>query len=231
MITPVVIGVSLGMLYRHVSNQEKRISRYGAGALNTSSEQSLSDQNRDRSYSRAVLNRALAYSCSYFLTWVWNIGGHIMVWRGVEIPLPYLYLWTIFFPLEGFFNLLIFMHPKVLAIKKSNETNNISWPRAFVETFWLGLTSRDSSQNNKAHAAASDKKKKNAHAALAGSGQNNNTLQLHSVVATLCSTLLVISVSEVHHIKCLPEELVKHQTLRHRLLLVVRWLSRKWSHD
>eukprot|EP00956_Cyclotella_meneghiniana_P008907 scaffold12189_cov32-Cyclotella_meneghiniana.AAC.11 len=53
MIPPVVIGVSLGMLYRHVSNQEKIISRYGAGSLNTSSGQSSSDQNRDRSYSRA----------------------------------------------------------------------------------------------------------------------------------------------------------------------------------
>ena len=98
------------------------------------------------------------------------------MWRGVQIPLPYLYLWTVFFPLEGFFNLLIFMHPKVLAVKKCSGTNNISWPRAFVKTFWLGLTSRDSSQNNKARAAASDnKKKKNDHAALAGSGQNNNT--------------------------------------------------------
>ena len=36
MIPPIVIGVSLAMLYRHVSKQEKRMARYGAGALNTS---------------------------------------------------------------------------------------------------------------------------------------------------------------------------------------------------
>jgi len=165
-IPPVVIGVSLAMLYRHVSNQEKRMSHYGTGALDTSSEQSPSDQNRDRSYSRAVLNKTIAYSVSYFLTLGWVIGIAIMKLLGVEtIPLPYDYLWTMFVPLQGFFNLLIFVHPKVLATKKYNGTDNISWPRAFVTTFWSGLVGRDSSRNNK----------KNARAALAGSNQNNKT--------------------------------------------------------
>ena len=164
-ITPIVIGVSLGMLYRHVSKQEKRMVRYGTGALHTSSEQSPSDQNRDRSYSRAVLNKAIAYSCSYFMTWGWTIVGNIVILVGVTPPIPYSYLWTIFGPLEGFFNLLIFVHPKVLATKKYNGTDNISWPRAFVTTFWSGLVGRDSSRNNK----------KNARAALAGSNQNNKT--------------------------------------------------------
>ena len=149
------------MLYRHVSKQEKRMARYGTGALHTSSEQSPSDQNRDRSYSRAVLNRAIAYSRSYFLTWGWVIGAGIMALLEVEIPLPYLYLWAIFNQLEGLFNLLIFMHPKVLAVKKSSETDNISWPRAFVKTFLSGLSSPDRSQNNRTRAAASNKKKKN----------------------------------------------------------------------
>jgi len=94
-ITPIVIGVSLGMLYRHVSKHEKRMARYGIGALHTSSEQSPSDQNRDRSYSRAVSNRAIAYLFSYFLTWGWVIGAGIMALLEVEIPLPYLYLWAI----------------------------------------------------------------------------------------------------------------------------------------
>eukprot|EP00956_Cyclotella_meneghiniana_P020195 scaffold35353_cov39-Cyclotella_meneghiniana.AAC.1 len=167
-IPPIVIGVSLGMLYKHVSKQERRMSSYGAGALNTNnSEQSSSDQNRDRSFSRAVLNKAIAYSSSYFLTWVWYIGGAIMRLVGVEtLPLPYIYLGAIFGPLEGFFNLLIFMHPKVLAVKKSNGTDNISWPRAFVKTLWSGVVGRDSSQNDKAHATDSKKMK---------TGQNNKT--------------------------------------------------------
>ena len=157
MISPIIIGVSLAMLYRHVSKQEKRMTRYGAGALNTSSEQSSSDQNRNTSYSRAVFNRALAYSCSYFITWGWLFGAFIMVLVGVKtIPLPYDYLWTIFGPLEGFSNLLIFIHPKVVATKKSNGTDNISWPRAFVKTFRSGLSSPDRSQNDRAHAAASN---------------------------------------------------------------------------
>eukprot|EP00956_Cyclotella_meneghiniana_P035354 scaffold114268_cov37-Cyclotella_meneghiniana.AAC.4 len=167
LIPPVVIGVSLAMLYRHVSKQEKIMSRYGAGALNTTSDQSASDQNRDRAFSRAVLNKAIAYSSSYFLTWLWHIGGAIMGLQGAEkIPLAYKYLWNIFGPLQGFFNLLIFMHPKVQAVKKSNGTDNISWPRAFVRAFWSGLVGR----------ASNNTKNKNAHPALAGSvGQNNKT--------------------------------------------------------
>eukprot|EP00956_Cyclotella_meneghiniana_P018776 scaffold31604_cov39-Cyclotella_meneghiniana.AAC.8 len=79
---------------------------------------------------------------------------------GIEtLPLPYIYLGAIFGPLEGFFNLLICMHPKVLALKKSNGTDNTSWPRAFVKTLWSGVVGRDSSQNNKAHAADSKKMK------------------------------------------------------------------------
>eukprot|EP00956_Cyclotella_meneghiniana_P020458 scaffold36249_cov36-Cyclotella_meneghiniana.AAC.3 len=124
--------------------QEKRMARYGTGAINTTSKQSPSDQNIDRSYSRAVLNRAIAYSCSYFLTWGWVIGAGIMA-------------------------LL-----EVLAVKKSNETDNISWPRAFVKTFLSGLSSPDRSQNNRTRAAASNKKEKNAQPALAGS-KNNKT--------------------------------------------------------
>eukprot|EP00956_Cyclotella_meneghiniana_P035096 scaffold111227_cov23-Cyclotella_meneghiniana.AAC.1 len=186
-IPPVVIGVSLGMLYRHVSKQERRMSRYGTGALNSASEQSPSDQNRDRSFSYAVLNKAIAYSVSYFLTWGWGVGAVIMTLLGVEtMPVPYDYLWAMFAPLEGFFNLLIFMHPKVVATKKSNRTDNINWPRAFVKTFWSALSSQGSSQNNRTHAAASnDKKKKNAHAALAGSEENNK------ISATYCSTSVI----------------------------------------
>eukprot|EP00956_Cyclotella_meneghiniana_P018752 scaffold31518_cov56-Cyclotella_meneghiniana.AAC.8 len=152
LIPPVVISVSLGMLYRHVSNQEKIMARYGTGALDTASEQSSSNQNRDRTYSRAVLNKAIAYSLSYFLTWGWGIGATIMglVTSGVEttLPLPYSYLLIIFNQLEGLFNLLIFIHPKVIATKKSHGADNLSWPRAFVTTFWSGLVGRNNVRLN-----------------------------------------------------------------------------------
>ena len=40
---PIIIALSLGMIYRSVSKQEKRTGRYGAGALNRSSQQNLKE--------------------------------------------------------------------------------------------------------------------------------------------------------------------------------------------
>eukprot|EP00579_Thalassiosira_antarctica_P024422 CAMPEP_0201986796 /NCGR_PEP_ID=MMETSP0904-20121228/91460_1 /ASSEMBLY_ACC=CAM_ASM_000553 /TAXON_ID=420261 /ORGANISM="Thalassiosira antarctica, Strain CCMP982" /LENGTH=468 /DNA_ID=CAMNT_0048540873 /DNA_START=210 /DNA_END=1617 /DNA_ORIENTATION=- len=41
--TPIVIGTSLGMLYRDLSKQEKRMARYGGGAFNPSATQQTTD--------------------------------------------------------------------------------------------------------------------------------------------------------------------------------------------
>ena len=45
-----------------------------------------------------------------------------------------------FQPLQGFFNLVILMHPKVIAAKKFCC---VSYPQVFAITFWVGLAGRD----------------------------------------------------------------------------------------
>ena len=82
------------------------------------------------------------------------------------MPHPYRRLWNIFGAVEwntfgaveGFYSLLIFMHPKM---KKSHGTDNITWSRAFVTAFWTGLVGRDNNLNNRAHPAANNMKNKN----------------------------------------------------------------------
>ena len=77
------------------------------------------------------------------------------------MPHPYRRLWNIFGAVEwntfgaveGFYSLLIFMHPKM---KKSHGTDNITWSRAFVTAFWTGLVGRDNNLNNRAHPAANN---------------------------------------------------------------------------
>lgn len=44
-VTPIIIGVSLGMIYKAVLNQEKKISRYGAGALGIGAHQTNAANN------------------------------------------------------------------------------------------------------------------------------------------------------------------------------------------
>eukprot|EP00956_Cyclotella_meneghiniana_P039762 scaffold178751_cov53-Cyclotella_meneghiniana.AAC.1 len=58
------------MMVRHVSKQEKIMNHHGSGVFSTkhNSQTTSSNLSRERSYSCAVLYKALAYSCSYFLT-------------------------------------------------------------------------------------------------------------------------------------------------------------------
>ena len=169
-IPPIVVSISLGMIFSFVHKQEKRTRRYGAGAVNNSTQHtansaaggenstsnkisinsivsfmktsfgkksSRSNSNQEYTMSRAVFHRALAYSAAYFLTWGWAILSVILKLAGVwnpRAPIVYDYFGNIFNPLQGFFNLLIFMHPNVMRAKRS-PGDDISWCRAFAQVF------------------------------------------------------------------------------------------------
>ena len=138
---PVIISATLGVLYVSVRKQETSISRFGAGSLDVSAQQS----NTNRDNSRAVLHKAIAYTTAYWLSWGWSVGGFIMGSAGIELPLWYLYLWFTFYPLEGFFNLCIFILPEVVAAKRRGQRgSNISWCQALGRVFWSGLVGGNS---------------------------------------------------------------------------------------
>merc|ERR1712216_364365 len=90
--------------------------------------------NRIRS-SRVVLNRALAYSTAYLLSWSFFIAGTFFDLSGMEWPTFLWYLSEIFNPLQGFFNFCIFMYPKVKNAK-SRGGENMTWFQAFRQAFW-----------------------------------------------------------------------------------------------
>jgi hypothetical protein len=94
--------------------------------------------NRTNSNSRAILHKAVAYSLAYLLAWGWAIVSLILTVAGVEISSVMWYFMAIFMPLQGFYNLLIFVHPRVVKIKTSGGSS-LSWHRAFVRVLWFGL--------------------------------------------------------------------------------------------
>ncbi len=55
-----------------------------------------------------------------------------------SFPLGVTYVTSIFGPLQGFFNLLVFMLPKVIAAKKSKRRGEkkVTWCEAFKKAFW-----------------------------------------------------------------------------------------------
>ena len=130
------------MIYRSVLQQEKKLTRYGAGTLSPSAEQSSNTDDREsgtslagrlnrvrgaveqalstqsqqeRKKSRTILYRALSYSLAYLLTWGFVIVRISVIIAGEEWPTTIWYLASIFNPLQGLYNLLIYyLQPKVL---------------------------------------------------------------------------------------------------------------------
>mmetsp|Transcript_22525 Transcript_22525/g.48828 ORF Transcript_22525/g.48828 Transcript_22525/m.48828 type:complete len:223 (+) Transcript_22525:533-1201(+) len=158
-------------MHRHVSHQERRMRRYGAGALNhnvpnenndTSPDAtdvgegnsihstmrsivssvksafgrspSRSNSNQNDSTSRVVMDRARAYTAAFLLTWSWYIVFTVLEISGVPLPDALEYVKGIFTPLQGFWNLMIFMYPKVMKAKRS-QGGNLSWCQAITEAF------------------------------------------------------------------------------------------------
>lgn len=155
---PVIIGISLGMIYKSVLQQEKKLGRYGVNAFTASARQLSADDDdvrargsltvrisrllmlssptssQERNKSRAVLHRAIAYSIAYFLAWSFVIIHISLILAGIEWPTSLSYLTSIFNPLQGYYNFVIFIYPKVLTAKRSKR-DNLTWCQAFAKAF------------------------------------------------------------------------------------------------
>lgn len=90
---------------------------------------------RNRSPSRAIFHRGLAYSMAFLLTWLPLVVVNITdVWTpGTE------YLVDCTITLQGFYNLIIFIYPRIQAAKRSIRTNN---PATWWQILVTALKSR-----------------------------------------------------------------------------------------
>jgi len=126
-----------------------------------------SNSNRNNSTSHVVMIRARAYTIAYFMTWGWlfvqialEIAGSDVAYgkdgKDWTTPTPaiFVYLITIFIPLQGLWNLLIFMYPKVMKAKRARG-GNLSWCEAIIEAFcpainrWRERRTRDIGEREK----------------------------------------------------------------------------------
>ncbi len=90
--------------------------------------------NRSMKNTRKVMYRALAYAMAYFATYIFPTIIEIETLASKGKPLNInvqLYLAVIFHPLQGLFNLMVFMYPRVLSAKRSKKHPR-SWAGAFV---------------------------------------------------------------------------------------------------
>ncbi len=170
LIIPILIMVgSLGVIYRSVRKREKKLEKYGVGALRAtvqnpeitsgnyasgatrfstlltsikslfcrslkSSNKSTVRSNDAHSKSRAVMHKAFGYSFFWFLSYGIILIGVILKITTDSFPIAVRYMSAILNPLQGLFNLLIYMHPKIMAARRGGR--NISWCKAFFQALW-----------------------------------------------------------------------------------------------
>lgn len=157
-VTPIIVGISLGMIYRTIRVQEMKLARYGASTLHLATTGAQSNHtarpsrlsstialfkgnqqpsasaapapnNNRHQRSRVILKRALDFSLAYTLAWSFNIIGNCFAIADVPWPVAVWYLSNIFNPLQGVFNFMIFMHPKWMSARQRGRADE-------VETSW-----------------------------------------------------------------------------------------------
>jgi hypothetical protein len=131
----IITGVLMGLIYRHVRQQENRVARYtfvgrisssfrrrkggaaNAAAGNTGGTTARrtaaapSSNAAERKFSKSVLHQSVFYSTAFYLTFIFpTILRFYQLANPTQVapPYPMLYLMGFFLPLQGFFNLHIY---------------------------------------------------------------------------------------------------------------------------
>jgi len=77
----------------------------------------------------------VAYSISYALTWTGGVAIQVCEITGRHPPIAFVYVTAIFMPLQGLYNLVIFLYPKVMSAKRSRRGVTLTWCDAFKIAF------------------------------------------------------------------------------------------------
>ena len=110
-------------IYCEVRKQESKTKKY-----NTSITESGRSNNVPQriDHSRRFANQAMFYVLSFWLTWLFPTCTRISQFiTGGSSPFPFTALFCIFIPLQGFFNVMVYLRPRYLKFKKEHSDKNI----------------------------------------------------------------------------------------------------------
>ncbi len=153
--TPIIITVTMVLMYRAVAKIQKRNNRYGRTSIianlnnaddtsrfckimhclvpcMTKSDTAPTRRGKQQNGKKNILIRAFAYNGAWFLSFLPFIIHRISSFAGIRrIPPSFFFIDSIFQPLQGLFNFLIYTYPKVVQEKKKNSRESVSWLKAF----------------------------------------------------------------------------------------------------
>lgn len=96
--------------------------------------------NNARKQSRVIFEKALLYSIAYVAAYIFPFIQTMFYWAGREVPSGLNMAASVMFPLQGFFNFLVFMHPRVRSAKKKTQ-------KGWFQSLWAALKSRGEKKN------------------------------------------------------------------------------------
>lgn len=114
-----LVCLLMALMYMKVLMQERKVKKYQhpnvVGATQTDTDRQTKQQRREKkaSASKKIAAQAILYSGSFILTWLFASWARIyeMV-NGKDAPFAIQALFTIFSPLQGFFNMWIYFRPR-----------------------------------------------------------------------------------------------------------------------
>ena len=86
---------------------------------------------------RETMTQASLYILSFIASCVWAYLYGFLVTIGEEVPFTIILLFSIFYPLGGLFNILVYTRPKLKSVRKRHP--NLTWMRCFIEVIKAGV--------------------------------------------------------------------------------------------
>ena len=138
-IVPLTIFISMILIYREVSAQEERTNQHRF---------SFSSRGSSAAYriKIAARTRALAYSLGWLLSWTTMFVGFFLTMvlglDGLLLPFPFVLVHYSLSPLQGLFNFIVYIFPKVTKRINQYKREGVANPKRFLLAFRNSFMSR-----------------------------------------------------------------------------------------
>ena len=124
-----LVCLLMALIYLKVLLQERKVKKYQPTTTTDTTEGRTTQQRREKkvSLSKQIAAQAVLYSGCFVLTWLFASWARIyeMV-NGTDAPFVIEALFSIFAPLQGFFNMFIYFRPKYLRYRLDHPDFSVS---------------------------------------------------------------------------------------------------------
>lgn len=99
------------VIYSHVLEQEKKVEKFRASSITTTSETTKSLHRRKKS--RELANQSMFYVAVFYIVWIPGTINRILNQMDKSSPFTIVLLHSLLTPLQGFLNALVYHRPKL----------------------------------------------------------------------------------------------------------------------